>query len=179
MRTHILTNAHTQSLTHARSHRSGHFGDCHFISNGSEIYDLRVLVLRPVTYIRSIGWMGIIGATWIFSRARSARGILGRRTCGSAAHDIILQCVNSVASLATHRTPGIPHRVRPLSTSVDQGVGSKIAVHTEMSFKREVRELLSGDNTSTTYVLIMTTFVQVLYWFSGQKTRGTNSNLNF
>jgi hypothetical protein len=80
--------------------------------------------------------------------------------------------VNSAASLAKHSTPGIAHRIRSLSTSVDQGVGSEIAVETEMSFKREVRELFSGSNTWTTYVLCMTTFVQVLYWFSGQKTWG-------
>jgi hypothetical protein len=78
--------------------------------------------------------------------------------------------VNSVASLATHSSPGIAHRVRSLRTSVDQGVGSEIAVETEMSFKSEVRELLSGNNTWTSYVLIISTFVQVVYWFLGQKT---------
>jgi hypothetical protein len=78
--------------------------------------------------------------------------------------------VNSVASLGTHSTPGTTHRVRSLSTLVSQGVGSEIVVQTEISIKREVRKLLNGNNTWTTYVLIMTTFVQVVYWFSGQKT---------
>jgi hypothetical protein len=80
--------------------------------------------------------------------------------------------VNSVASLATHSTLEKAHRVRSLSTSVDQGVGSEIAVETELNFKREVRELLSGNNTWTTYVLIMTTFVQLVYWFRARKRGG-------
>jgi hypothetical protein len=48
----------------------------------------------------------------------------------------------------------------------------EIAVETVISFRMEVRRLLSGNNTLVTYVLIMSIFVQVVYWFSNQKTWG-------
>jgi hypothetical protein len=82
------------------------------------------------------------------------------------------QRVNSVASLATPSVPGTTHKASSKRSSGDQLFGGEIVVETAISFKREVRELLSGNNTWTTYVLIMSIFVQVVHWFSGQKTWG-------
>jgi hypothetical protein len=47
----------------------------------------------------------------------------------------------------------------------------QFAPETTISFKREIRELFRGDSTCSTSILLVSIFVKVYFWFSGQYGR--------
>jgi hypothetical protein len=62
-------------------------------------------------------------------------------------------------------------KVSPLSPPGGQRLGGEFVPDTTISFKREIRELFRGDSNWSTSILLVSIFVQVNFWFSGQYGR--------
>ena len=67
---------------------------------------------------------------------------------------------------ATHST----HRGSFLILIGDELIGGESAVETIIGFKKDVQELLGGNNSWVTHVLIVSIIIQVTHWFSDTKT---------